>query len=107
MKTPCIIDISLQERLKAGSHTSTVPSKDKTQESVFKLKLKGEMPQLAEVKQDPSMTQKDEDGVAIISPEKKTKSKPCEIDASLQERINAGSITTQVPSAKQEEPEVF
>ena len=52
MKTPCIIDMSLGERLKAGAYTSTTQgsSKDKAQEAVFKLKLKGDLPVLAEVK---------------------------------------------------------
>lgn len=29
VKTPCIIDLCMAERLKAGSHTSTVASKEK------------------------------------------------------------------------------
>jgi len=33
-------------RIKAGSQTSTVPNKEKKEEKVFKLKLKGEMPKL-------------------------------------------------------------
>ena len=97
VKTPCIIDVSLGERLKAGAYTSTTQgsSKDKSQEVVFKLKLKGDMPVLAEAKSDPSMIAKNSDG-APVAPEKKTKSKPCEIDASLQERIVEGSITSTV-----------
>lgn len=70
---------------------------------MFKLKLKGEMPELAEVKQDPTMMRKDSEG-APVSPEKKVKAKPCEIDASLQERIAAGSIVTQVPQATASAP---
>ena len=79
MKTPCIIDLSIGERLKAGSHTSTTVSKEKDTTVVFKLRSKGDMPELAEVKQDPSMMAKADDGT-VLSPEKKTKSKPCEID---------------------------
>jgi hypothetical protein len=53
------------------------------------------MPELAEVKQDPSMMAKGDDGT-VLSPEKKTKSKPCEIDTSLQQRIKSGSLTSTV-----------
>ena len=66
---------------------------------MFKLKLKGEMPELAEVKQDPTMMRKDSEG-APVSPEKKVKAKPCEIDASLAERIKAGAVTSTIPSEK-------
>jgi hypothetical protein len=64
------------------------------------------MPELAEVKQDPSMLAKADDGT-LLSPEKKTKSKPCEIDTSLQERIAAGSLTTTVSGEKAEAPAVY
>lgn len=64
------------------------------------------MPELAEVKQDPSMMAKADDGT-VLSPEKKTKSKPCEIDSSLQERIAAGSLTTTVNGVKSEAPQVY
>ena len=40
-------------RMKEGSHTSTLPSKDKTVEETFKLKLKGGQPELAEPKPKP------------------------------------------------------
>ena len=61
------------------------------------------MPELAEVKTD----YKGSDGT-VVSPEKKQKSKPCEIDVSLQERVKAGSIMTTVGDAKPEEkPQVF
>ena len=52
------------------------------------------MPELATPKEDPSMLRKAEDGAPIASPDKKTKSAPCEIDSSLQERKDAGSLTT-------------
>ena len=97
-----MIDISLSERLKAGSHTSTVSSKEKDSSTAFKLRLKGEMPELAEPKVDPSMVPRADDGTPQ-SPEKKVK-KVCEIDVSLQERIAAGSITTTVREAKLDEP---
>ena len=49
------------------------------------------------------MMRKDSEGTPV-SPEKKVKSKPCEIDASLQERIAAGSVVTQVPQATASAP---
>ena len=65
------------------------------------------MPELAEPKVDPSSMMMNAEG-KLVSPEKKVKSKPCEIDLSLQERITAGSLTTTVPEAKKDEPiEVF
>jgi hypothetical protein len=64
------------------------------------------MPELAEVKQDPSMLAKADDGT-VLSPEKKTKSKPCEIDSSLQVRIAAGSLTTTVADVKAEAAPVY
>ena len=97
MKKPCPIDLSLMERLKAGSHTSTVPSKDKSLEQVFKLRLKGTMPQLANVKDDPNQQQYAEDGAAI-SPQKTIKFKPCEVEVSPAARKAGGSLTTVVAS---------
>ena len=94
--------MSIGDRLKAGSHTSTVASKDKDTSTVFKLRQKGDMPELAEARVDPSAMLMNAEG-KLVSPEKKTKSKPCEIDLSLQERIGAGSLTTTVPEAKKEE----
>jgi hypothetical protein len=38
MKTPCIIDIAVSERMKAGSATSTIASKEKDTTAVFKLR---------------------------------------------------------------------
>ena len=65
------------------------------------------MPELAEVKQDPSMLAKADDGT-MISPEKKVKSKPCEIDLSLQQRVKAGSLTSTVTDkAKSDNDVVF
>ena len=65
------------------------------------------MPELAEPKVDPSAMMMNAEG-KLVSPEKKVKGKPCEIDLSLQERIAAGSLTTTVPEAKKEGPnEVF
>jgi hypothetical protein len=59
------------------------------------------LPELAEPKVDPATVMMAADG-KIISPEKKTKGKPCEIDVSLQARVAAGSLTTTVPEAKKE-----
>ena len=99
--------MSIGDRLKAGSHTSTVASKDKDTSTVFKLRQKGDMPELAEARVDPSAMLMNAEG-KLVSPEKKTKSKPCEIDLSLQERIGAGSLTTTIPEAKKEEKqEIF
>jgi hypothetical protein len=64
------------------------------------------MPEIAEVKQDPSISTKVEDGTTLL-PEKKTKTKPDEIDVSLQDRIAAGSLTTTVSDKKVEAPEVY
>ena len=82
MKIACEIDISLQARLKAGSLTSQVKDAKKD-EKVFKLSLKGEMPKLAEVKDDPSMLITNEDGETVSPARKSVKMKPCEIDVSL------------------------
>jgi hypothetical protein len=52
--TACEIDLSLAQRLKAGSLTSTIAAdKSKPQETVFKLKIKGEIKIANEVKEDP------------------------------------------------------
>ena len=65
------------------------------------------MPELAEPKVDPAAMMMSADG-KLLSPEKKTKGKPCDIDLSLQERIAAGSLTTTVPEAKKDGPsEIF
>lgn len=59
-------------------------SKDKTKkEESFTLKLKGKMPVLAEVKDDPAMLKKNEEGEAISPARKSIKMKPCDIDMSL------------------------
>jgi hypothetical protein len=65
------------------------------------------MPELKEPRVDPAAMMMNAEG-KLVSPEKKSKGKPCEIDLSLQERVAAGSLTTTVPEAKKEEPtEVF
>ena len=49
------VDKSLQLRLKGGSLTNVVVNKDKkTDEIVFKLRIKGGQPKLAEARKDPS-----------------------------------------------------
>ena len=48
------VDLSLQSRMKEGSHTSVVKS-EKKDEMVFQLKLTGGQPQLAESKKDTSL----------------------------------------------------
>ena len=65
------------------------------------------MPELAEPRVDPAAMLMNAEG-KLVSPEKKSKGKPCEIDLSLQERVAAGSLTTTVSDAKKEEQlEVF
>ena len=49
-KQPCEIEVSMAARMKAGSATSTVANKDKKEEKIFKLKLKGGQPKLREKK---------------------------------------------------------
>lgn len=93
---PCEIDISLASRKEAGSLTSTVPNKDKTNvDKVFKFKLTGEIPKLKEAKADVSMQKKGENGEIIASPSKK-KLPPCSIDLSLAQRIKEGSMTSTI-----------
>ena len=49
------IEKNMEARIKAGSNTSVVLSKEKKEESVFKLKLTNELPKPAEIRRDPSM----------------------------------------------------
>jgi hypothetical protein len=54
---PDPVDKSLQQRLKGGSLTNVVPSKDKkgAEEVVFKLRIKGgQQPKIGEARKDPS-----------------------------------------------------
>jgi hypothetical protein len=57
----------------------------------MKLKLKGDLPVLAEAKVDPSMN--DPNQPQGDSP---VKLKPCPIDKSLKERLAAGTLTSVV-----------
>jgi len=70
------------------------------------LKLKGEIPTLAEPKVDPAMLKKSEDGTVIEAP-KVVKAPACEIDASLQKRIVEGSITSTVAQEKAGADKIF
>ena len=51
------------------------------------------MPELAEPRVDPAAMLMNAEG-KLVSPEKKSKGKPCEIDLSLQQRVKAGSVTS-------------
>ena len=55
---PCEIEVSMGLRKKAGSLTSTVPEAKKEGETVFKLKLKGEIPELQKRDKDEEMLKK-------------------------------------------------
>jgi myo-inositol-hexaphosphate 3-phosphohydrolase len=88
---PDPVDKAIQLRLKGGSLTNVVASKEKNDEVVFKLKLKGGQPKISEARKDPN------EAMANAFAEKeadqlKLQKTPCTIDMSLQERIKAGSI---------------
>ena len=86
--------MAIAQRTKAGSLTSTIPvDKSKPQETVFKLKLKGEIKIANEVKDDPN------EAAAIAAKkaeaeQKKITATPCDIDISLAQRLKAGNSIT-------------
>ena len=85
---------SIKQRLAAGTLTSTVSeAKSNEKVEIFKLSLKGDLPVLAEIKYDPAMF----DPNKPVTSQSTVKSKPCEIDLSLKSRLDAGTITSQVP----------
>ena len=115
--TPCEIDISLQARLKEGSLTNTVPTKTKSNETVFKLRAKGAMPKIKEVNnpfdKDSEKNSRDSFTFPDASPSPGRKSMrgsvklgPDEIDTSLQARLAAGSYTSTVPNKDKKTDEV-
>jgi hypothetical protein len=77
--------------LKEGSMTSTVPNKDKTQEEVFKLKLSGGQPELADVKQNPDKAHSN-----AVKRQSTTTGPACEIEASLKARLKEGAINSVI-----------
>lgn len=104
--TPCDIDISIAQRHKAGSLTSTVPADKSKQETVYKLKLKGEIKIANEVKENPN------DAMAIAekkaeAEQKKITATACDIDISLAQRHKAGSVTSTVPADKSKTDVIF
>ena len=71
-----------------------MPSKDKkaAEEIVTKLRFKGPIPNLQEAKKDPAMGTMNEDALALAR--RRTSvgmKKTCEIDDSLQERMDDGN----------------
>lgn len=76
--------------------TSQVPADKPKNESIFKLRVKGDY-QLAEARSDPSQTKANEEAKAQAE-QKKLEQTACEIDASLKERIELGAVTSVTSS---------
>ena len=93
---PDPIEKSLALRVKSGGNLQGVVKEDKKDEEVvFKLRMKGDKPVLKEAPRDPTNV-----GVAEAQanpvPEKEVKAPPCEIEKSLQSRLQAGSYTSTI-----------
>ena len=95
------VDKAIQLRLKGGALTNVVPSKEKKEELIFKLKLVGGQPKISDVRKDPN------EALAIAAAEKeadllKLQKTPCIIDIAIQERLKAGSYTSTVASKEKD-----
>lgn len=93
-------------REKEGNLQSVVKStKPTTEESVFKLKQKGQIPELqSNPKQE---TQAMSNGIQRQETAKDKKLGECEIEKSLKQRMKEGSMTSTIPKQNKVEEEVY
>ena len=102
------VDKAIQARIKSGALNNVVANKDKKQveEIVFKLKVKGGQPKIADARKDPK------EAHAIAAAEKeadqlKLQKTPCIIDITVAERMKAGSATSTIASKEKDTTVVF
>ena len=105
LKKEDVIMHSLDERKAAGSLTSTTAADKSKKDVVFTLRVKGEMPKLKEVAEDPELAkQRAAEGPVIDHAKLK---KEDLIFHSLDARKAAGSLTSTVPADKSKKDVVF
>ena len=104
MKKDDVIYHSLEARKATGAVNNTVPNTEKSNEVVFKLRIKGEMPKLKDVAEDPDdAKRKEAEGPQVDYAALK---KDDVIYHSLETRKASGAINNTVPADKNAPEEV-